>query len=170
MTSTPISGKTIRNLASKAESMVLANDTKKTKFTYEACDEPLNQFFESERYDRNNGNFSFSRLPETENGNNRYASGDWNRCEDINIGYQKKISSESMFSQDSLEPRIFFNQRSNEEFYSGYNSLDEVTSEDISAISSQSSDLLNFGDDYRKFIDSLSDSSAHSNYAVSKNK
>jgi len=115
-------------------------------------------------------------------------------------GHYKKFPSDEMFSQDSLEvgSRYFLeaaDSRSTYEFYTGDHSLDDIASDEYSSVSSELrgkqfkseenlnkisetlakssdpySEILHFGDDYRQFINSLSDSSVTNKTAIKSKK
>lgn len=202
MASTPISRKVINNLTSKAGSMVLDshNRVEQVKDGYwDTSDEDA--FVDNSRNRKVTVLMNPSHVKNTLFSGKRKDS-DMDESIDMEMlrGHYKKFPSDEMFSQDSLEVG---NRNLHEagdsvntfEFYSGDRSLDDITSDEFSSISSDIkgnqfkseeklnhisesrvknsqpySEILNFGDDYRQFINSLSDSSVTSKTAIKSKK
>jgi len=188
MASTPISRKVINNHSSKAELMGLDSNNR--------VEEVKDGFWDTSDEDAfvdNSRNRKVTVLMNPSHIRNSLLSGkrkDSNMDESIDMemlrGNYKKFPSDEMFSQDSLEvgSRKFIiedDSRDAFDFYSGVRSIDDITSDEYSSVSSElkgkhfkseenmnkmsavksdkCTEILNFGDDYRQFINSLSDSS-----------
>ena len=143
MASTPISRKVISNLTSKAESMVLDSNNR--------VEDVKDGFWDTSDEDAfvdNSRNRKVTVLMNPSHVKNALFSGkrkDSEMDESIDMemlrGHYKKFPSDEMFSQDSLEVgnRHFLEageSRNTFEFYSGDRSLDDITSDEYSSISS----------------------------------
>merc|ERR1712106_572240 len=202
MASTPISRKVINNLTSKAGSMVLDSHNRVEEVKDGYWDASVEDAFVD-----NSRNRKVTVLMNPSHVKNTLFSGkrkDSDMGESIDMemlrGHYKKFPSDEMFSQDSLEVgnRNFHKVGESVntfELYSGDRSLDDITSDEFSSISSDVKgkqfkseeklkhisesrlkngdpylEILHFGDDYRQFINSLSDSSVTNKTAIKSKK